>query len=180
MVDRPKWAVAATIFAWTIIGLSLPADQAVGQTGEAEVEERISQFKLFSNCKPMDLVVESLHSDASEIGLTKEAIQAAVESRLRSAQLYSSESIDTYLYVNVHISVPAFNISFEYNKVVYDPASGLRGSATTWSLSSTGTSGMDSGYILSVVSKYMDLFLLEYLRVNESACKQRFTVPNTN
>ncbi len=124
-------------------------------------------------------MVEGLYPDALEIGLTEEAIQATVESRLRSAQLYSSESTDL-LYVNVNVAGVSFNISFEYKKRVYDHASGINGGATTWSSGSTGTSGRGSGYILSVVSEYMDLFLLEYLRVNESACKQRFTVPNTN
>ena len=51
----------------------------------------------------MRLVVEHLSKDAKKIGLTEEAIQAAAESRLRSAHLYSTES-EPDLYINVTVA----------------------------------------------------------------------------
>ena len=51
----------------------------------------LERFSLFDNCSPMDLVVEGLHPAALEIGLTDASIQAALESRLRSARLYDSD-----------------------------------------------------------------------------------------
>ena len=40
----------------------------------------------------------------------------------------------------------------------------------TWQSGSTGTHGTDSSFILSNVSRHLDKFLAEYLRVNEEDC----------
>ena len=153
---------------WALVLFSsIPS--SVGET----YEERNNRFRLFSNCSRMDLVVENLPADAKKIGLTTEAIQAAVESRLRSARLYDSERLVPYLYINVLVVGNSFSVSVEYKKSVYDSLSGESMPATAWELSTTGSHGGDSGYILSTVSRNMDRFLLEFLRVNEKACEER-------
>ena len=158
---RIIWLVLLAIF------VTSQADRALAQ----EVSS-LDRFRLFNECRPMRLLVESLPADAAELGLTKASIQVAVESRLRSARLYDSEStFGPYLYVNVNVVGRAFHASLEYNKLVRDPASDVPGTATTWDIRSTGTHGADSSYILSAISELMDRFLVEYLRVNESACK---------
>jgi hypothetical protein len=151
------------------LALSSSVLSAVGDT----FEERNNRFKLFSNCNRMTLVVEDLPAEAKKIGLTREAIQAAVESRLRSARLYDSERFVPYLYINVLVVGKSFSVSVEYKKEVYDPLSGESMPTTAWERSTTGTHGGDSGYILSTVSRNMDRFLLEFLRVNEEACEKR-------
>ena len=120
----------------------------------------------------MNLVVESLTSDASDIGLSDEMIQTAVESRLRSARLYRSEvAFIPYLYVNVHVVGRSFSITLEYRKILYDADfAHASGAATTWKLRSVGTHGGDAAYIVSAVSQDMDKFIVEFLRVNEDAC----------
>ena len=131
----------------------------------------LAHFKLFADCQPMQLIVEDLRSDASDIGLTKASIQAAAESRLRSARLYDSDPLTyPYLYINVNVVGRAFNIGLEYSKPVYDPLSDSHGVATTWNKGMVGTHGGDAGYILSSISELMDTFLVEFLRVNEEAC----------
>ena len=131
------------------------------------------RFSLYNECGPMDLGVETLRPDAAEIGLTKASIQAAVESRLRSARLYDSADDDdaARLYVNVFVSGRAFFIRLDYQKYVHDPASGVTSRTTTWNMGGGGTHGGDAAFILSNISGYMDEFLVEYLRVNEAACK---------
>ena len=150
------------------LALSFATPGAAEQT----FNERYAEFELFANCEPMDLIVEGLGSDATEIGLTEEKIQAAVESRLRSARLYDSNAYP-YLYVNVNVIGIAFNISVEYKKIVIDSASGHEFPATTWTTGSTGTNGRESSYILSSISEHLDRFLVEFLRVNEEACEKR-------
>ena len=146
------------------LALSLPASGARGATVENLVENRIARFELFADCRPMYLVVESLSPHASKIGLTKEAIRAAAESRLRSARLYRSIRSAPYLYINVNVVGRGFSIS-----------SGNRGLATTWDRGSAGThGGSGANYILSSISRHMDEFLVEFLRVNEKACEKRF------
>jgi len=75
------------------------------------------------------------------------------------------------LYANVNVTTErAFNISFEYRKVLYDFASERSGHATTWDADGVGQGS--SGYVLSIVSQHTDKFIDEYLRVNEDACSR--------
>ena len=152
--------------------LALPFS-ASGAAGEITDFKR---FRLFADCRPMRLVVEDLPGGVLKIGLTKEAIRAAVESRLRSARLYDSRA-SHYLYVNVNVAGRAFSISLEFNKRVRDILSGDTGRAATWNRGSTGTHGGNANYIVSSVSRHMDKFLVEFLRVNEKACGKRFAPP---
>ena len=133
-------------------------------------EDRFNRFTLFNECRDMFLVVENLHEDAGEIGLTKESIQVAVESRLRSARLYNPEPSIPDLYVNVNVSGAAFSILMEYNKRLHDPVSNVTGRAKTWNTGVTGTHGNEASYIVSAVSTLMDEFLVAYLRENEDYC----------
>ena len=151
-----------------------------GRTAGETVEERLGRFELFDDCKPMFLLVEGLSPGALEIGLTVDALQAAVESRLRAARLYDSESSAPYLYVNVHVVGDAHHIKLEYRKWVYDPLSDLNGVASTWHIGGTGTHSGEAGYVLSLVSQRMDQFILEFLRVNDEACEKRFALPNSD
>ncbi len=158
------------------LALSLPASGARGATVE-ETKNRIARFELFADCRPMYLLVERLPADASKIGLTEEAIRAAAESRLRSARLYRSIRSAPYhsLYINVNVVGRGFSIRLEFKKDVYDPLSGDTGVATTWNMGGAGThGGSEANYILSSISRHMDEFLVEFLRVNEKACEKRF------
>lgn len=152
--------------------LALPFS-ASGAAGEITDHKR---FQLFNYCRPMRLLVEDLSDGASKIGLTKEAIQATAESRLRSARLYDSGA-SHYLYVNVNVVGRAHSISLEFIKRVRDILSGNTGMATTWDVGSTGTHGGSANYILSLISQRMDKFLVEFLRVNEKACEKRLAPP---
>lgn len=154
--------------AFTALSFVALAFLATGTAGET-LHERIDRFELFSDCQPMKLIVEKLSSDASEIGLTKESIVAAAESRLRAARLYDAEATH-YLYVNVHVVGQAFSRSLVLRKWVHDFSSDISLPATTWDTGATGTHGGDAGYILSGVSQDMDRFLVAFFRVNEAAC----------
>ena len=127
----------------------------------------------------MQLVIENLNSDAKKLGVTSKALQATVESRLRSARLYASERLKSYLYVSVTVSGSAFSVRLEYSKVLYDPLSGNSYFAMTWGTGATGIHGGNAGYIQSEISQSVDYFLLEFLRVNEDACEKRFGLPSS-
>ena len=114
-----------------------------------------------------------LSDEATDIGLTEEAIEVAVRSRLRAARLYSEDRAETawsYLYVNVNVVGPAFSTDIHYKKIVIDRATMLEQLASTWDVGSTGTHGRNSNYILSGVEQKTDRFIDEYLRVNAEAC----------
>lgn len=153
--------------------IPLVAGASLFFTAAAWAETAVSgldRFRLFNNCRSLDLVIEDLNKDAPRIGLKKKEITIAVRSRLRAARLYSKGQL-AYLYVNVTVTNLAFGIKVEYKKWLGDAVSGERGGATTWDAGSIGTHGQDSGYILSSVSRHTDEFIDEYLRVNESACE---------
>ena len=127
------------------------------------------RFRLWNDCQAMGVLVEDPGRDATEIGLTKSAIETAVRSRLRAARLYDdSLRPSSYLYVNINVVGPAFSIRVGYNQEMV--SAGGWGVAPTWETGVTGTHGKDGSYILSDVSMKMDRFIDEYLRVNADAC----------
>ena len=141
-------------------------------SGAAEKVTDADRFKLWDRCRPMHLVVENLPDDATEIGLTKKAITVAARSRLRAARLYTAARGTPFLFISVNVVGAAFNVSLEYSKWMTDRASGVSRGATAWITGSTGTHGGNAPYILSSVSRHMDKFIDEYLRVNADACRK--------
>ena len=134
-------------------------------------------FGLWNECAPIDLIVESLsNNDAADIDLTEERIQTLAESRLRAARLYDAAARH-YLYVRVGVLVSenrrggAYSIDVSFQKYLRDGVSDQNGFAATWDIGSYGTHRGDAGVILQYVSEYLDRFVLEYLRVNETVCR---------
>ena len=153
-----------------IIGALLFASATV-QAQDAESE--LDRFRLYTGCAPVSLLVEGLPIKATEIGLFKDDILTTVRSRLRGARIYSSNPEHTpYLYVNVNVVGHAFSIKIALEKYVTDLETELIFPAQTWQSGITGTyGGQGSGYILQSIGQTMDLFIDEYLAVNESACE---------
>ena len=158
---------AARLGLLVLIAVATASQVAAAQT-EVTARER---FQLFNNCEPMYLIVEDVSDDAVDIGLTRERLQFAVESRLRSARLYTSTPFP-FLSVAVTVLGVAFNLNVQYFKQTVDVASGESYASPTWGRTSTGTHSRDPEFIVSALSGYMDQFLTEYLRVNEAACER--------
>ena len=135
-----------------------------------DVSTSLARFRLFNNCEPIRLVVENLPTGAAAIGLTEERVSALAESRLRAARLFSGDAAE-YLYVAVGVVGAAFAVSVSYHKRLFDPVSGEAAYPRTWVSNSFGTHDGNSGFILQNLSEPLDRFVLEYLRVNEDACR---------
>ena len=117
----------------------------------------------------MRLVVATLDpEDIQETGLTEKAITNTAESRLRAARLFNTEE-KQFLSINVSIFNGAFNINVEFKRPL-DLGYGLKGIVDVWNTENLGTHGGNGLYILNAVSKYLDEFLADYLRVNEAHC----------
>ncbi len=101
---------------------------------------------------------------AAGFGARIDSILSAIE------RLYDAEAADHFLYVNVTVVGRAFSTRVGYNKWLHDEALDIGGMAETWHTGSAGTHGGDASFILQGVSEHMDRFVVEYLRVNESAC----------
>ena len=150
------------------LALAAPASAAENVT-------ELDRFKLWNSCKPMRLVVERLDRDATAIGLTRRDLTVAARSRLRAARLYSTDyerAAWSRLYINVTVVETAFSIAIGYGKNVLDLATADVGNADTWDHGATGTHRRNSSYILSGLSRLIDTFIDEYLRVNRDACQK--------
>lgn len=164
--------VSTNLLAFTL-ALFLPATPAAGQDFDFDLFD-VDSFHLWTACAPVYLIVEGLNQDAAEMGLTTESIETLVRSRLRAARIYFSgpSAQNNYLYVNVNVVsdglFSSFGIGFGFNKLVTDNYSQLSNFAQTWH---SGSAGMgDASFIRESVSEHMDIFIDEYLRVNEPAC----------
>ena len=135
-----------------------------------DAKDALDHFRFFTRCAPVQLVIESVDSDAEKIGLTDEDIQVALESRFRSARIYTDAETNNWLSINILVDGNAFNIILQFNKLVFDPITQNSGFAVTWSTGAAGTHGSDAGFILSSLSGHIDRFLVGYLRVNEPDC----------
>ena len=152
----------------TVLVVALTAAVLLGSA--TPLSARLDLFELENVCEPIALIVEDLDRGAAAMGLTKRTIITAVRSRLRAARLYQIR-IGPYLYVRVQVVGAAFNIRVAFNKVLFDPISGLKFPVSTWQQSATGE-GRDGALILSWITQSTDLFIDEYLRVNAPACSR--------
>ena len=77
------------------------------------------------------------------------------------------------LFVQITVVGQAFSILLAFHKTLHDPVINAPVSAWfagNWINVFTGTHGGDGGYILQGLSRGVDSFLVEFLRVNEDAC----------
>ena len=136
-------------------------------------EQQLERFQLFNRCRPMQVLIGFQGRDRTALGLNETRLSAAVESRLRSARLFTkdrSASNGSILYAHIHIVGAAFSISLVYEKSLRDPVTTTELTATTWRSSFLGTHANDGNSLVQTLSEMTDRFLVEYFRVNEEEC----------
>ena len=110
-----------------------------GTTGSNSSESlSASAMALMSRLDGPFLLRRSRCPSAAEIGLAQRALHA-VESRLRSARLYTEKmSVDTYLYRTMKYWLSgSFGITMEFSKYLFDNLSDVTSFAITWRQSDT-------------------------------------------
>lgn len=127
-------------------------------------------FWLGNECEPIALLVEQVGRAETRLGLTQQRIITTVRSRLRAARLYW-DRIGPYLYVNIHVVGDAVSIRVTFNKPLSDPISGQKQIATTWNQGVLGQNN-NADDVLASLSRLIDGFIDNYLRVNEAACQR--------
>ena len=141
-------------------------------TAAEEIDE-FDRLQLWANCWPMNLFVEPLEHRAA-FALTTDDVLTTVRSRLRAARIYDDTAFNYVLNVSVRIlrdkqGKQPYALDLEYRKLMTDYASGLEYPARAWRRGSLGVG--DHVFVLSLLSKYTDKFIDEYLRVNAEACE---------
>ena len=142
-------------------------------------------FRLWNDCQPIAFSVHLQgENEASKIGLTKEAVETAVRSRLRSARIFKDDpdrrrsislppTVNGFLQVSVTLTTASLGMSMRSEKVMTDEASGYVGwTPTGWRRGLLGGHADDGYYVLSGIAPAIDEFIDDYLRVNESACSR--------
>lgn len=123
--------------------------------------------QLFTRCAPLRVAV-GLAKTNTELELTKEALSKTAESRLRAARLFKPDAAQ-FLSVDLNVVGSAFSLRIGLNSWIEDMGFGRGGTVLMWGTGATGTHGGDE-YILGLVSRHLDEFVAEYLRVNEQPC----------
>ena len=149
-------------------------------TAQAGNEEAVDYFKLWNDCEPILLGIETLPKDAAGIGLDKDIVLDAARKHLDEANLFKGEVTlesseasfppSSMLYVAVHVVGKAFGVDVDFKKWMPDLKSHEIRLATSWQISSMGTHSGIAENILSTVSTHTELFVGEYFRLNEDAC----------
>ena len=155
--------LAAAVLAASVSG-------AVGQDGPGWREE-VDRFKLWTGCQRMNLVV-SARSMGTD-GLTPESMRNLVETRLQAARLYdaaAAAAATLHLRVEKVFGAGFLIVEMEFWKWLYDPASDHQYLTTTWARPGYWPETSDANTVRNAVSRSLDEFLVEYLRVNKDAC----------
>lgn len=124
--------------------------------------------------KTVGYLIERLSDGAAEIGLTENRLQTRVELRLRQAGLapvnMKGEGPSAYLYVQVSVVGGGFSVNVSFDRTVSFLDAGreytVYGTAV-WGRGSIGTHGGDSEFIVGRLDGRLDIFLNEYLKVNQ-------------
>ncbi len=136
-----------------------------------DASEYTNYFKYYHECQPIHLMVAepTPEAEASEIGLTYEALQDITELAFRRANLYTEEESTPGVLLHSQIVGGAYLLFISFHKPVTDTF-GYHSPTVTFYDYSLGTHDGDVAFILSQASELMDRFVSEYLRVNQDAC----------
>ncbi|MDE0032734.1 MAG: hypothetical protein OXU75_06330 [Deltaproteobacteria bacterium] len=141
----------------------------VVHAGNAQESDSAYDGQLFTGCAPLRVAV-GFSMTNTDLALAEEALSKAAESRLRAARLFRTDSAQ-FLSVDLNVVGTAFSLRIGLNSWVGDMGFGRGGTVLMWGSGATGTHGGDPQYILGLVSRHLDEFVLKYLRVNEEPCK---------
>ena len=146
------------------------AEERLAKLQEQERRESYEYYTLWTNCEHVGINVYV--QDGKAIGLTQESIEVAARSRLRSMRLYGapSEPVSGILHIDVLVSPQnhAFTYQIWFAKYQTDIIAGTTfRSPAGWSKWVFGGAS-DANGIRHGISSYLDIFVDDYLRVNEA------------
>jgi hypothetical protein len=130
--------------------------------------------------KKLNVVIEELSETAAQIGLTPEALRDKTELRLRAAGVEPDGESPVRLNVNATVTRSSYSLDLQLKRRVTYKARGsefVSYSGSTWSTGMTGLHAGNPRAILDDLDAKLDVFLNEYLRVNQELLKASSTTP---
>ena len=146
----------------------------------AETDTQSDRFKLYTQCKPVYVdVTYNPEQYAHAPYPAKDTVLAAIRSRLRAARIFTGTyQMSPQLIIvieplglgpNETWAAHIAKIHYSLFKMVIDPATEMISGAATWGLIiHTGAQRVHEK-----IAEGTDVFIDEYLRVNESACRAK-------
>ena len=158
---------------------------AQGQETDEEstnYEAARDMFDFFNSCEGMTYYVKTWGKGSKDSALSESDIANAVDSRLRAARIFRENTQGAKSYFNVYVTwagnAASLDVGFEKPGFA-DPYSTHRSfqfprGMETWRKSwFVHQGGLSSGDVLAQLSKYLDEFIVNYLRVNsDEACEE--------
>ena len=138
---------------------------------------------LVSNCAGMAVIGFMVQKpEDGPIDLTDDAVQNALEARIRSAGIYQTveDGAEQFILARIMVTGQAFSVELELNRFVANAGYGHGGIVRVWDDMTLGTHGYDAPYVLGHLSRMVDRFVVEYLRANEPACAKDEPPPKSN
>lgn len=132
-------------------------------------------FELFNECRPVRVFTRTQDLEAfyAPLASMDGRIRTMAESRLRAARIYDgAPNASGRLIVEVSRFDDSHLVTVAFVRRVFEPVNGIWGTAATWRATDPRWRfpSYTSDSAMQVVSDGIDKFILEYLRVNESAC----------
>ena len=127
-----------------------------------------------TDIREINVRVEELADDAEDAGLTRDLLETTVEQRLRDEGIMLGNSplaADLYINVATYLGTTglyAYCVQVSVQQLVTIEGNQLRTLADTWDLAHVGTVGAGNlSEVQQVVSQIVDLFVEDYLEVND-------------
>ena len=163
-----------------MLTLSLVAGLLAMQPSPAAAADSQIERASLTGLAVMSVVVEDLGPLVAKLGLTTDALQRDVESRLKKAGLSITVDADAYLYVHVTVADPggSLPLPFIVDVSLMQEVTLPRGIKTrtplqcpTWSLNRLGLASADRVRALvgDRVNEFVDQFVVAYRSVNPKA-----------
>lgn len=151
----------------------LRTDEELAEMG-INLHERCG-FELFNECRPVRVFTRTQDLEAfyTPLASMDGRIRTMAERRLRAARIYDgAPNASGLLVVEVSRFDDSHLVTVAFARTVFEPVNGSWGTATTWRATDLRWRfpSYTSDSAMQVVSDGIDKFILEYLRVNESAC----------
>ena len=156
--------------------MAIAAGVCAASDSRSKTRGSIEEFKLYTKCVGVMLVVEHRSQDAEETRIERKEMVAAVEARLRSAGLYQSGFVGfsegsvvflPHLYMHVNVIGQSFYVLLEMKKWVHEPLSGQLNYSQTWRAETFGIHGTSSRRIMSSVRDLTGQFIDAWNKVNK-------------
>lgn len=155
-----------------LLALSLlVAPHLTNAQGEALIQE-MREWMLWNDCQPISLNI-GISDRAIKEGLSRKKVEAAIETRFRSARIYGKTGNNLAFFgMIVDVANSAFTVEGSLQIRTYRQMQSeewRHGPTTTW-LSSTFGTYNNPEFILENALSITDNFITDYLRVNYDDC----------